>query len=250
MSETRDLAARVCAVMADVGNVEKDKTNEHFKYSYTSAEAVRSKVQKACAKHGVLLRIQYLEETVAPQQSVMKCTCSVSLDGVSWVLLGEGWGAGVDRGEKSPMKACTSAAKYAIANAFCIALGDDPEADAETDKAAAKGKRISAPLALEGEEADRARVQAIAGVHNARATQKSPERQLADGLIDHAKANVNDIDSLRVWLKGNAAAIVALPTRAISYVLGHISTHACKVVDGMNNGGFMDEFNAAKGAQS
>lgn len=194
MTESASLATRVCAVMADVGNVEKDKTNDHFKYSYVSAEAVRAKVQKACAKHGVMLKVQYEQETVTPQQSVLKATCSVSIDGATWVLLGEGWGAGVDRGEKSPMKACTSAAKYAIANAFCIALGDDPEADAETDKAAAK-RPEKAPVKREERTAEPTQDSRVVGALTALLACKS------------------DVE-LRAWLAANSPLMGTLPQAA------------------------------------
>lgn len=129
---------KVCAVMADVGAVRKDKVNPHFKYGYVSAEALRSRVQKACAHFGLVLRITYSNETVTAQSSVMKCSVYASDDGKDFVHLGDGWGAGLDKSEKSPMKACTSAAKYALSNAFCIPLGEDadPEADGETDREA------------------------------------------------------------------------------------------------------------------
>jgi hypothetical protein len=129
-----DLQKKICAVMADVGALSKDRENAHFRYNYVSAEAVRAKVQKACVKHGLVLRLTFDREDVTPTVSVMKSSCFVSDDGLTFVHLGDGWGAGTDKGDKSPMKACTAAAKYALANAFCIALGDDPEADEETDK--------------------------------------------------------------------------------------------------------------------
>ena len=227
-----DLVTRVCAVMADVGNIEKDKTNDHFKYAYTSAEAVRAKVQKACAKHQLMLKVEYSQENVTPTQSVMKSTCSVSIDGATWVLLGEGWGAGVDRGEKSPMKACTSAAKYAIANAFCIALGDDPEADAETDRAAAKPK----PQEQRAPEAA-----------------PSTERVLADGLRADFAKQVTGVDSMTKWLNANAAPIKSLPEAARTYVFTGCGAHAVKVVGGLTKAAFMAAWNAAlmqQGAQS
>ncbi len=234
-----DLVTRVCAVMADVGNIEKDKTNDHFKYAYTSAEAVRAKVQKACAKHQLMLKVEYSQENVTPTQSVMKSTCSVSIDGATWVLLGEGWGAGVDRGEKSPMKACTSAAKYAIANAFCIALGDDPEADAETDRAAAKPKpREQKPQEQRAPEAA-----------------PSTERILADGLRADFAKQVTGVDSMTKWLNANAAPIKSLPEAARTYVFTGCGAYAvtAQVVGGLTKAEFMDAWNAAlmqQGAQS
>lgn len=240
--------------------VQKDGKNQAQNYAYTSAAAVKMRCGPALADVGVAVssKFEILAIDEVPTRSgstqqrvMMRVTVTFVCGETGETLSVEGGGSGMDSGDKAIMKAYTAAEKYAYISAFSLALGEDPESDEETDKAV-KSKRISAPLALEGEEAERARAQAIAGTHNARTSQKSPERQLADGLIDHARANVNDIDSLRVWLLGNASAVKDLPTRAISYVLGHVSTHACKVVDGMNGGGFTDEWNAAlaKGAQS
>ena len=45
-----------------------------------------------------------------------------------------GIGSGQDAGDKAVMKAQTAAAKYAYMLSFCIATGDDHEADSKTDE--------------------------------------------------------------------------------------------------------------------
>lgn len=45
-----------------------------------------------------------------------------------------GIGSGQDAGDKAVMKAQTAATKYAYMLSFCIATGDDPEADSKTDE--------------------------------------------------------------------------------------------------------------------
>lgn len=116
------------------------------------------------------------------------------------------------------------------------------------DAPSTAGDRIAPEL--DDDQQARARAQAASGQHVERTTQKSPERQLADGLIDHAKANVGDIDTLREWIAGNRAAVLALSTRAVSYTLGGVCKHAMSVVDGMNEGGFRDEWRADEKAES
>ena len=45
-----------------------------------------------------------------------------------------GIGSGQDAGDKAVMKAQTAAIKYAYMMSLCIATGDDPEADTNTDE--------------------------------------------------------------------------------------------------------------------
>jgi hypothetical protein len=254
MDAAKGIVERVCAVMADVGNVEKDKTNAFHNYKYTSAEAVKAKVQKACARHGVMLRLTYSEESVSPQQSVMKATCAVSCDGVTWVMLGEGWGAGIDKGEKSPMKACTSSTKYALANAFCIALGDDPEDDAETDRDAERGKRSTPATRQKSEPANgNGRIHAELGDEEAAraAAQGEVARGLADKLINDFRAltgtdETSIQDAARNWISANAGAADALGEVERKRIAKALYTYVGSgVIEGMNAEGFKDEWTAA-----
>lgn len=144
------LADRILGVMADVGSVSKDGKNEFHQYRYVSSEHLRSRVQKSCVKHGLILRLTYPEIAgVSATSATVMCRCEASEDGVTWVTLGEGWGSGNDKGDKGPMKANSAAAKYALANAFCIALGDDPEADAATDRNADQEAHVKDELLAE-----------------------------------------------------------------------------------------------------
>lgn len=224
-----DLVTKVCAVMADVGAISKDRENPHFKYMYVSAEAVRAKVQKACVKHGLILRLTYSDETVSLTSATLKCTCAVSIDGSTWVVLGEGWGAGADKAEKASLKANTSAAKYALANAFCIALGDDPEADEETDRTP-----LSAPL----------RTHAYDECMQIRADdQAATAAKLAAGFVDHFQT-LSHVDEVVEWLGANMAAIDALGEPGRKEVrLGTSEWVSAKKIEGINFDGYKELWN-------
>lgn len=229
-----ELAKRICAVMNDVGAVSKDRENAHFKYNYVSAEAVRAKVQKACVKHGLVLRLTYDREDVTPTQSIMKCSCSVSEDGVTFIHLGDGWGAGSDKGDKSPMKACTAAAKYALANAFCIALGDDPEADEETDKL---GTPLSRPgVTYDDEQQARADAQAASTA------------AICNGFIGMFTACTH-VDDVMQLLEQHIGVIDAMGPKEIQRFgkacIAHVKTGA---VEGMSEIGFRESFKAVTAA--
>lgn len=139
MSEQRSLAARLAAAQADIGTAPKDGKNTHFKYSYTSAANVLSRVQKAFATHGLAIvstdKEIIKEESNGKQRYVrIRLALTVGCDGseekVTWLAFGEG----VDTGDKACAKAATMAVKYALRDGMLIGFGEDPEADAETDK--------------------------------------------------------------------------------------------------------------------
>jgi len=154
------LSAKLAEVMAEVGYVKKDATNDFHHYKYASAEAVLKKVNAALSARGIAVSTQ--AELLEYQQSGkgMHAVVRLSLtftDGEE-KLTAQGLGEGSDTGDKSVMKADTAALKYALANAFMISWGDDPEADVSTDKRAAETnpftgkemKPIEAPLPPKG----------------------------------------------------------------------------------------------------
>ena len=139
MSE-QTLVQKLADVMAEVGYVQKDATNEFHKYRYASAAAVLSKVNAALSSRGIA--VSSMAELVAHDRidgakpktiAVVKLTLIFN-DGIDALQI-EGLGSGEDTGDKAVMKANTAALKYALANAFLISWGDDPEADPATDGA-------------------------------------------------------------------------------------------------------------------
>jgi len=139
MSENT-LVQKLADVMAEVGYVQKDATNEFHKYRYASAAAVLSKVNAALSSRGIA--VSSTAELVAHDRidgakpktiAVVKLTLIFN-DGTNTLQI-EGLGSGEDTGDKAVMKANTAALKYALANAFLISWGDDPEADPSTDGA-------------------------------------------------------------------------------------------------------------------
>ena len=145
MSE-QTLVQKLADVMAEVGYVQKDATNEFHKYRYASAAAVLSKVNAALSSRGIA--VSSMAELVAHDRiqgdkdkhktiAVVKLTLIFN-DGTDALQI-EGLGSGEDTGDKAVMKANTAALKYALANAFLISWGDDPEADPSTDGAQVDG---------------------------------------------------------------------------------------------------------------
>ena len=123
---------KIAAVMQACGSIERDGTNSHHKYTYTSAEAVKRAVQKACASQGLAM-ITTIERLDGSTFDRVTCKAAITVTDGEHSISAEGIGSGTDRGDKASMKACTAAVKYALAHLFCLPFGDDPEADARTD---------------------------------------------------------------------------------------------------------------------
>jgi hypothetical protein len=135
------LGERINALMTLVGAIPNDAENDFHHYRYTSAEAVLAKVQEGLKSlnlvistfakvvdwHGdtvvvsVTIQITRAEDRGVPNAPFVEYT---------------GVGSGTDKGDKAVMKAATAAYKYAWRDGLCIPFGDNPEADAETDRQA------------------------------------------------------------------------------------------------------------------
>lgn len=141
MSENeKSLAAHLADIMSEVGYVQKDARNDHFKYSYASADAVMSKVREACSKRGIgIVGTQAFVVSYENNVAVVKVTQTYGL-GDQRVSF-EGLGSGKDSGDKAIMKANTAALKYLLSLAFNISWGDDPEADSSVDKEASEPQK-------------------------------------------------------------------------------------------------------------
>lgn len=147
--ERRPLAAKLAGAMAEIGGtIAHDARNEQQKYGYTSAAAVLSRAQSALATQGVaysttceILSSEWGKTKSGGDRWLVTLAMTVTLtDGYESMSV-QSIGCGSDSGDKAPFKAQTSALKYALSQALCIGLGDDPEADESTDREPAQYER-------------------------------------------------------------------------------------------------------------
>lgn len=159
------IAKRMAEAAKRIGyGVQKDGRNEFHRYDYTSAGAVRMACGRAMGEEGiavssaikVLCSEQRLSEKGKNQNHVevlvtLTFVCAESGE----TLTTQGLGCGSDVSDKAPMKAVTAAEKYAYVSAFTIAMGEDPEQDAEHDghQQAAQPKQPEATRSPEMEKA-------------------------------------------------------------------------------------------------
>lgn len=137
----KGLAEKLTEVGREVAYVQKDGENTFHKYAYASAEAVLRKANEALFSRGVATisdsKLAFLSEDTS--KAVVHTTLTFIDATTGERLSTNGIGQGSDKGDKAVMKANTAALKYVLSAAFLISWGDDPEADASTDRAAAGG---------------------------------------------------------------------------------------------------------------
>lgn len=126
-----------------VGTIAYDKRNEAVGdgYGYASDEAITTAFRKVMHESGLHVKSFEIVSSEMGEVETRVGTCTTCMvvvrfffsDGTNDYGPFEGIGMGMDRGDKSPMKALTAARKYAISQAALISWGDDPEGDMTTD---------------------------------------------------------------------------------------------------------------------
>lgn len=129
MSEHPNLAAAVCAVMADVQYVQKGGRNDHHRYTYVSDADLLMRLQPSMAKHGLCLMPSNIERSDQPNICHLVVTYTLMhTSGQSATVMVPGSGSATRGSEdKGAYKAMTGAYKYALRQLFAVPTGDDPE---------------------------------------------------------------------------------------------------------------------------
>ena len=141
--ENTNIAKKLLAVMAECAYVAKNGLNSFHKYKYATAEDVLQKVNEALTKNKIASvavpeLIEFTDVTNLKGNTEHLATVRVEISLIDSDSGEEvkiyGIGSGQDAGDKAVMKAQTAATKYAYMLSFCMATGDDPEADIKTDE--------------------------------------------------------------------------------------------------------------------
>ena len=148
------LYEKLSLAMKSCSYIEKTGENNFHGYSYVTSSDVLERVNDALTSVGLITAVTPtlldLREVQTAKGNIDKhATISVTISIID-VETGEsvqisGIGSGQDSGDKAIMKAETAAIKYAYMLSFCIATGDDPEADNNTDlntQATAQAKKM------------------------------------------------------------------------------------------------------------
>jgi len=130
------LAAAVCAVMSEVGHVQKTGHNSFSRYSYASDADLLRALQPSMAKHGLMMhpvRVERSDSTRKNAKGKEEDRCDLLVTYILTHTSGESIeiqspGTGMDSLDKAPYKAMTGAYKYALRQLFAVPTGNDAEA--------------------------------------------------------------------------------------------------------------------------
>lgn len=160
------LAAKLCAITADVRTVVKAGRNQQQNYSYVKEADVSDAVGASMSKHGVFCLPTVQEITEREYQTRNGNTMNLARVKVQYTFINADnpeekyeavhFGDGSDSGDKALYKALTGCHKYALMRTFCIGSEDDPETGHEerfSQSAARQPMPIPASSAGAGEYA-------------------------------------------------------------------------------------------------
>ena len=136
------LYEKLSLVMKSCSYIEKTGENTFHGYSYVTSSDVLERVNDALSSVGLittvtptlldLREVQTAKGNIDKHATVSVTISIIDIENGGLVQI-SGIGSGQDSGDKAIMKAETAAIKYAYMLSFCIATGDDPEADTNTD---------------------------------------------------------------------------------------------------------------------
>ena len=133
--EIKGLYPKLAEAIADVERIHKDGKNDHFKYTYTSAEQVYKVIRKPLLERGLIV-IPSVDTSEREGKSTVTRLHLRVIDSESGESLEAYWmGEGQDNGDKGPYKAATGGMKTWLKHLFMLPADDDPEADSSTDQA-------------------------------------------------------------------------------------------------------------------
>lgn len=133
-------------VMVAVPYIQKDATNQHFKYQYVSEGAVLGAVRKAMLDAGLFLIPQITATHVEDggRATVNLEFTLVHKSGAVWPWPIHWVGMGADNQDKAIAKAATSGVKYFLLKFLAIETGTDPDKDGDQREAAARPQQSGA----------------------------------------------------------------------------------------------------------
>ena len=155
-AEAPTLAQKLLEIAREITHVDKDGRNDHHKYDYVSAKNVVETLRKALLARDVLVTAATVSGSVRHHADTGGRGFVTTVDmlytfrdaGTGETLEVPWTGAGSDTGgDKGLYKAFTGSQKYMFIQTFMLAMGDDPEADRETDggRASQDAERPQAP---------------------------------------------------------------------------------------------------------
>lgn len=198
MGEKRNIYQSICAVMAEIDAVGKDKFNPQQKFKYRGIDDVMNALHPLLAKYKVFCTTEVLDQIREERQTktggnLIYSICKIRFtfyaeDGssVESITIGEG----MDSGDKATNKAMSIAFKYAFFQLFCIPTEEMAKDDPDGECHEVKGRRGSSARKTSPKEAV-----ASAAVEKIDETKlKVLNAKIAEAAVDEKKI----LDMLRI----------------------------------------------------
>lgn len=189
------LKSKLSEVSKEVGLMEMGGRNDFHGYKYAKAADIILKVNRALAERGILMLASDTVTHVLNDGGLVFVESTLTFYDTESdeTLVSKSVGSGSDKGDKAVMKAATAAYKYALAHAFTMAWGaEDPEADADTDKAAASNETATR------ESSGASRRGGTRGGGRGRRKASEPEKTVEEVAKDiEAAESIEELEKLR-----------------------------------------------------
>jgi hypothetical protein len=136
--ESMGIYEKLADAISDVERIGRDGKNQHFKYTYTSAEQVYRVIRGPLLDHGLVVIPEATDYNTAGDLGTVKLRLRIVDTDTGESIEAQWYGEGQDKGDKAVYKAITGGMKTWLKHLFLLPADDDPEADPATDRAPAK----------------------------------------------------------------------------------------------------------------
>lgn len=142
-TKSKGIYAKLAAAISDVERIGKDGKNQHFKYTYTSAEQVYRVIRGPLLSHGLVVIPEATGYENAGDLGTVRLRLRIVDTETGEQIESQWYGEGQDKGDKAIYKAVTGGMKTWLKHLFLLPADDDPEADPSTDRAPARSEKSS-----------------------------------------------------------------------------------------------------------
>lgn len=150
-TKAKGIYAKLAAAISDVDRIGKDGKNQHFKYTYTSAEQVYRVIRGPLLEHGLVVIPEATGYEANGDLGTVRLRLRIVDTETGESIECQWYGEGQDKGDKAVYKAVTGGMKTWLKHLFLLPADDDPEADPSTDRAPAKRQVRSGPASGGGD---------------------------------------------------------------------------------------------------
>lgn len=132
-NKSKNVAAKILAVMAAVKSVSKDGFNSFHKYKYVTDASIVEEIRTHIIKQGLVIIPNQVECTQVGEITTIKVQYTILDSETSEYVSSHVYGQGQDKGDKGVYKAATGAEKYFLLKTFMLPTDDDPENEKESE---------------------------------------------------------------------------------------------------------------------